>query len=786
MKHTLSTSAKRIIAVFLAVAMIVGIVLIGTYAWSDKSQFKTNAGSGKGISNDVTLNDEFPLPGDWSVDDGDITKIVSVTNPGTATDAAYVRLVFKEYLEILNANEAPSTVRYATSPDGDYAEIGHFYAYQNGGTWKYGAYDVDGVVQYGYVDDSGITSFKAILLDTDVDDTGFDDWAELIGYHSDSPASRKSASVITDFATGDVGWFIKTQEGDIDGQYGKYASIPGTPFLRILPDDTILRGVYNPGDTLATAYDPTELAGEFAYTPYNFKYSEGENFLFTPAGAANIDIRYFVQWTLGDGTNFVLYSDWEDDGFPTLTSTWIVDDVTDGTPYIYWSDPLTAGQTTSNIIESIKLLHQPEGPFYYALHIDLEAVDQAELALWTSNTYKDKYIDLPQGLYDYWVPAAVTLDLDVEWDEWVFGEDITAIDAAAWYLTVSPASAEPDVRWSLKAVDPHGDTVPGFSIDAETGLITGPVDTSAKLIIKAFIPGTTVSDTVEVVLWYKIFDEVTLKKLISDNGGYGCLTADFDVGLASKNNGVYAVSGGKSFHLDGDGHTITNANETADTNIFRFVNDAGVSAPEKTVIIENLNTIGSSIKQSRTFVVETGVYKITLDNVNFNDPDNGNYSLGTVSVNANASQVNLEIKDSTITGKSGIVYNGMSTATAKSTINIINSTITGNKREGILLGTSGLYVTLNFENSAIVGYGVSSSYASYEGYEFLEGKAIYPALAIGSHYSNVVIDDATTLTNTTVPNGGTLALGTYTVSSFTPTPDTTTVTVGGVQLHPAP
>jgi len=102
-------------------------------------------------------------------------------------------------------------------------------------------------------------------------------------------------------------------------------------------------------------------AGECLYTPHLWSAASADPF------------RQYVAWTLG--AQIVRLSAW--DGKPT--DQWILDD-SDAEGWAYWGRALSPGGSTAMLMESMELIQAPEGKFYYAVHVDMDAADKFDLA----------------------------------------------------------------------------------------------------------------------------------------------------------------------------------------------------------------------------------------------------------------------------------------------------------------------------------------------------------------------------------------------------------------------
>jgi len=114
----------------------------------------------------------------------------------------------------------------------------------------------------------------------------------------------------------------------------------------------------------------------------------------------------YIRWLLGD--DVIYMSDWLAGG-STLGGTavtakeagpyWIVD--IDG--WVYWGEALMPDDTTSAFMEKVELLTQPDGNFYYVIHIELEGSTDARGDWGIFNNNED--------ILDAWQPLTDTYPL---------------------------------------------------------------------------------------------------------------------------------------------------------------------------------------------------------------------------------------------------------------------------------------------------------------------------------------------------------------------------------------
>ncbi|MDR1927218.1 MAG: Ig-like domain-containing protein [Oscillospiraceae bacterium] len=177
---------------------------------------------------------------------------------------------------------------------------------------------------------------------------------------------------LTDKVTNTTGWFIQTKAHDPNGQYGKYVVtdagfnaadpvIPGT--VRASDDAT------NKHNVVANGTPPTR-NGECDYPVHAWDGSV-------------LETREYVEWTLNN-PSVILMSAW--DGTPT--NKWIIDD-TNNSGWVYWGQALQTQTQTEDFLKAVSLIKQPDGEFYYAIHVEMDAISLSELKDPNSDAWKD-------------------------------------------------------------------------------------------------------------------------------------------------------------------------------------------------------------------------------------------------------------------------------------------------------------------------------------------------------------------------------------------------------------
>ena len=166
---------------------------------------------------------------------------------------------------------------------------------------------------------------------------------------------------LTDVVTKATGWFVETQAHDPNGQYGKY----------VVTDISVNMATATP-----VIPGTTRHSGDAATAHHDADNDECTYPLHLWDSGSELAYAQYIEWILG--ANVTALSEW--DG--VSGSKWVYDDVY-GTGWVYWVEFLQPGTTTLNLLEAVELIKQPNGPFYYAIHVDMEAISKDELGRWT-------------------------------------------------------------------------------------------------------------------------------------------------------------------------------------------------------------------------------------------------------------------------------------------------------------------------------------------------------------------------------------------------------------------
>ena len=333
---------KRMICAIGAAVVALAMIMGGVFAWADNSQHKSNViiGGGQYEKPDVVLVEDFEEPEDPPPGE-EIKKEVWVKNTGDTR--LYVRLQLKEYMDIAKIACEYSDEFLLVDTDGRFvASTGTSPAQR--------------------------TSFKAAL-----DSMGL--------VYEDS-------QIVTLRAYGESAdrFYLATSgTTNLNGRYGKRMLLDYNQAAPKSLVEGVARGSYE--QTIDHKLHPTS---ECLNTPHlwNDPPPEPENCgrgddseLYDGTGLGFHD---YFEWKLG--APLVRLSDW--DGQPA--AAWILDDTIGGGGWAYWGEALKPGESSARLLESITLLRRPEGPYYYAIHVDMQAVD------W----YIDFFDDAPQAIRD--------------------------------------------------------------------------------------------------------------------------------------------------------------------------------------------------------------------------------------------------------------------------------------------------------------------------------------------------------------------------------------------------
>ena len=342
-----------------AIAVAITLLLGGTFAWQlivGNEHKSSRAGDENEKIYDVTLvEDSINFTPNWRVGQAPLSKNVSVVNNGNVRlngQPVYVRLSIKEYFE------------YAE--DTTYIQTLHRYMVYDG---------VRALFPGEVTETSGTLGGKGRFVMFDNENDAQNAFPNNIVAQADivtrdGGATQEASMKLQDIITGDNAatdyWFVRTQYGDDDGEYGKFMTV-GTE----LGDVTTVGSAPKAADLDVNHNTP--------YTPHvpgtNDECAyDAVNMFDTAAASTNAAFREWVALNITGG-NFQALSTWG--GEPV--EKWIYNDVDQrggvlSDPYLYWGQALLPGETTLNALDTVQLVKQPGGTFFYTVHVDLEAV----------------------------------------------------------------------------------------------------------------------------------------------------------------------------------------------------------------------------------------------------------------------------------------------------------------------------------------------------------------------------------------------------------------------------
>jgi len=352
-------------AIIVALALLVG----GTFAYSlfeHKSNFLK-----KDAKAQARLVENFEDTDDWVVDTT-LTKEVSVMNlgntnqfPNPGWSNIYVRVQLKEFMEIKAINyeyyyegydeDAPiegekNYTRFMIDRSGNFVRIP-----------VSGAADKEAAVT-AFISNS--SNWTNVLDDPNVATNKFlqslsaSDFVEAQGLYDNEPY-----------------YYLKTSKNSPNGQYGA-----GIVMKKIVSDTGIdipgMEGVQKATDVDYTNYVSTNAwhdhTEECDYPVHVWDPDDPE--------FCNFGTHYYVEWNMNPD-HYMYYSEWLKN--PGVYEKWILD--TD-TGWAYWSSPIPeynpanpTANVTSTLLDSITLVNDPGGEFFYVIHVDMEAYDIIDL-----------------------------------------------------------------------------------------------------------------------------------------------------------------------------------------------------------------------------------------------------------------------------------------------------------------------------------------------------------------------------------------------------------------------
>jgi len=399
---------RRSLCVVGAVIVALSMVITGAFAWFDNHQHKTNVVTGgkKTAKEDVVLIEDFESPPDWYPGE-ELKKEVSVKNTGDGQ--IYIRIQLKEYMDIAAVVYEHTAERLMVDKDGKFMYWASEAAAKEWLTNNKIPFTDAQLVRYTAYGDTVERVYFATAADTTLN--GRDGKQMLLNYTEGAPQSL----------------------------------VPG-----------VNRGTYS--NTNDHRLHPTS---ECLYTPHLWSGSTFEGGKDTEP---NKDpFHKYVEWKLG--APLIKMSAW--DGQPV--AAWILDD-SSNEGWAYWGEALKPGSSTTKLLNSIKLVEQPNGPFYYALHVDMQAADILDLDAQFNN--------MPQKMQDSYhsrIGFAIVADSPT-----VLQDGKVTFDAYWNGTKLSPSN----VTWTVANLD--AERLGSLTKFNTPGILTiGPLQPLGKLIVTA-------------------------------------------------------------------------------------------------------------------------------------------------------------------------------------------------------------------------------------------------------------------------------------------------------------
>ncbi|AMC93926.1 hypothetical protein AOC36_07985 [Erysipelothrix larvae] len=320
---------------FTPILLAISLLLTGSYAWRDINQHKTNQFSTEVAHHNVTLVENFSEVTQWGIDQ-QITKSVAVRNGDKADDNAliyddaYVRIQFREFMEISEQKYIYSDHRYMVDEKGDIMK--------------------------------------------------FTSSSQAVGYlqsikHSCTSSGSSCMNILETIKTAFDAQeyvYIRTDAHDPNGQYGKFLVMD----VEYLNPVSLVEGQTNQSNSAQSDSQHDALPENNNEHNYTIKTWTDTDRVFDE----------YVAWQLG--SQVITVDEWIQDGLQPV-SKWIIDTHSEE-GWVYWGQPLEHSTTatvpttmTSNFLESVSLVKQPNGKANYDINVYLDAVSYEDLDLWT-------------------------------------------------------------------------------------------------------------------------------------------------------------------------------------------------------------------------------------------------------------------------------------------------------------------------------------------------------------------------------------------------------------------
>lgn len=326
-------------------ALILIMLVTSSLAWRDLTQHKTNKFTTKSIASSVILVEDFKPIEKWT--EGQSYKKEIFVRNGQETDDTskftfsdgYVRLQLREFLGLAKQDIDYHPKRLMIDTEGN------FYRFK-------------------YKEDAVESAEKLNISPKKI--------VEVKGVNDDQKY-----------------FYFETGENDTNGVYGKFLvkSINSGP-LTSLKDGSIVtvddldkdtkskHNSVNNSNIEDSSKFSTHLwiENQEGYTPLDNKYSE------------------YVKWSLGD--DVISLNEWKTIYQSRLVDKWIIDTEDSVNGYVYWGQKLEHSNTldetsvTSNLLEKVTLIKQPESHAEYRIHVNMDAVSFDDLNLWTDGNHE--------------------------------------------------------------------------------------------------------------------------------------------------------------------------------------------------------------------------------------------------------------------------------------------------------------------------------------------------------------------------------------------------------------
>ena len=306
-------------------------------AWRDVSQHKTNRFQTTSVANNVVLVENFQQKTNWKVGES-VAKKVAVRNGQMSDDISsftyedgFVRLQFREFMEIGDQVYEYSQKRYMVNTSGNFVKFETLALAQ--------AFVNNPANNIGNIE-------RIEQVKSEFDDTR----APAGGY-----------------------FYIATQEKDINGQYGKFLIINSK-----IDSNSSIEGTSGPAKgEPGVNHTQTGTPAEASWSVHKWDATNTDGY------AKESPFTEYVKWEMG--TNITTLKNWDGKS----DAKWIIDtDSEQG--WVYWGQALSHSQEakvneslTSNILESVSLVKQPESLAQYFINVKLDTVNRTDLNLWT-------------------------------------------------------------------------------------------------------------------------------------------------------------------------------------------------------------------------------------------------------------------------------------------------------------------------------------------------------------------------------------------------------------------